>query len=172
MIQEIETIIRLFGLQLLQAEGTYLAQTYCSDLTLSNRQPAGTAIIGLYCEEPLSLSRFHRLSFDEVWHFYDGDPFELHLLHDNGESETIIMGRDWREGQRFQCTVPAGVWQGGCIVPGGTYSLFGTTMAPGFTPECFEAGLMDELIKKYPHEEAIIRKLSTNARINLPIINE
>ena len=159
MNQKINEIIRRFGMQMLKAEGTYLAQTYRSILSLSDGQPAGTAIIGLYCENPKSLSCFHRLSYDEVWHFYDGDPFEL-LLHGNGSSETVVMGRDWRQGQRFQFVVPVGVWQGGCIVPGGTYSLYGTTMAPGFTPECFDAGNADELIKKYPHEEAIIRKLS------------
>ena len=162
MNQEIETIIRRFGLAMMPAENTYLAQTHRSRLTGPDGQPAGTAIIGLYCEEPKSYSCFHRLKFDEVWHFYDGDPFELHLLHESGDSETIIMGRDWRKGQRFQCTVSQGVWQGGCIVPGGIYSIYGTTMAPGFTPECFEAGMTDELIEKYPHEEAIIRKLSTS----------
>lgn len=160
MNQETNEIIRDFNMQMLKAEGTYLAQTYRSVLSLADGQPAGTAIIGLYCENPKSLSCFHRLSHDEVWHFYDGDPFELHLLYENGTSETVVMGRDWQHGQRFQFVVPAGVWQGGCIVPGGTYSLYGTTMAPGFTPACFEAGIRDELIHKYPHEETIIRKLS------------
>ncbi len=169
MNQEIETIIRRFGLTMMPVENTFLTQTYRSQLTGPSGQPAGTAIIGLYCEAPKSLSCFHRLQFDEVWHYYDGDPFELHLLYGTGESETVIMGRGWRDGQQLQYTVPAGAWQGGCIVPGGVYSLYGTTMAPGFTPECFEAGCMEELIQKYPHEEAIIRKLCVNgAAINLP----
>lgn len=153
MNHEIKTIIRRFGLVMMPEENTYLAQTYRSRLAGRDGQPAGTAVIGLYCEDPLSFSCFHRLKFNEVWYFYDGDPFELHLLHYNGERETVIIGRDWRAGQQFQYTVPAGVWQGGCIVPGGRYSLYGTTMAPGFTPECFEAGMTDDLIKKYPHEE-------------------
>ncbi len=167
MNQQIEDIIRRFGLSLLPVENTYLKQTYRSKQTGADGQPTGTAIIGLYCDEPRSLSCFHRLSIDEVWHFYDGDPFELHLLCEHGESKTVVMGRNWREGQRFQCVVPAGVWQGGCIALGGTYSLYGTTMAPGFTTGCFKAGVMEDLIKKYPHEEAIIRKLCVNGDVTM-----
>ncbi len=65
----------------------------------------GTAITGLYFERPMILSRFNRLHFDEVWHFYDGDPFEVHLLFENGSSETVIMGWDWRRNHRFQWRV-------------------------------------------------------------------
>jgi predicted cupin superfamily sugar epimerase len=165
MNQQIENIIRHFKLSMMPVENTYLRQSYRSASTGSDNSPTGTAIIGLYCDEPKSLSCFHRLSFDEVWHFYDGDPFELHLLYENGDSETVVMGRNWRDGQQLQCVVPANVWQGGCIAPGGTYALYGTTMAPGFTPECFEAGIMDELIRMYPHEETVIRKLSVNGEM-------
>lgn len=162
MNREIESLIRRFDLSLMPVENTYLKQTYRSTTTDLNGQPTGTAIIGLYCDEPNSLSCFHRLSHDEVWHFYDGDPFELHLLYESGNSETVVMGRHWQTGQQLQFVVPANVWQGGCMVSGGTYSLYGTTMAPGFTADCFEAGVMDNLIRMYPHEETIIRKLCVN----------
>ena len=41
--------------------------------------PAGTAGVGLFCEDPPSRSLFHRLEFDELWHFYAGDPLRLVL---------------------------------------------------------------------------------------------
>jgi hypothetical protein len=65
----------------------------------------------------------------------------LYLLHPDGSSEEVVMGPDLTAGQQVQFTVPAGVWQGGCLAEGGEYALFGCTMAPGFTPGCFEAGL-------------------------------
>ena len=30
-------------------------------------------MIALYCDEPRSVSLFHKLPVDEVWHFYKGD---------------------------------------------------------------------------------------------------
>jgi predicted cupin superfamily sugar epimerase len=157
-----EQIIRHFGFKRLPVEGTLYIETYRSGRGLQNGQPAGTAMIGLYCREPLSLSCFHRLAYDEVWHFYLGDPLVLYLLHPDGSSEEVVMGPDLTAGQQVQFTVPAGVWQGGCLAEGGEYALFGCTMAPGFTPGCFEAGLADRLTAQYPDRADIIRKLSVN----------
>jgi predicted cupin superfamily sugar epimerase len=36
------------------------------------------------------------------------------------------------------------------MVKGGRYSLFGCTMAPGFTGDCFEGGTRNGLLKMYP----------------------
>jgi hypothetical protein len=35
-------------------------------------------------------------------------------------------------------------------------------MTPGFTPSCFEAGIAEELIKKYPGRARDIMELSVN----------
>ena len=130
----------------LPVEGTLFAETYRSD--------AGTAGVGLFCDEPPSRSLFHRLTFDEVWHFYAGDPLRLVLLDPDGSDREVILGDGLA-----QFVVPAGVWQAGELVPGGAWALYGCTMAPGFTPECFEGGSVERLLETHPARAADIERL-------------
>jgi predicted dehydrogenase/predicted cupin superfamily sugar epimerase len=155
-------MIELFGLGELPVEGALYKSTYCSGLKSREGGPACTDMIGMYSERPRSLSCFHRLDYDEIWHAVGGDPFRLVLLYPDGRSEDVVMGTDPAKGQRLQFVVPAKVWQGGCILPGGRYSLFTCTMAPGFTGSCFEAGVSEELVKLYPERREDILRLSVN----------
>jgi predicted cupin superfamily sugar epimerase len=52
-----------------------------------------------------------------------------------------------------QFVIPAGVWQAGHCMEGGRYSLFGCTLAPGFTGDIFTGGTQSELLKLYPDRE-------------------
>ncbi len=45
---------------------------------------------------------------------------------------------------------------------GSEYAIFGRTMAPGFTGQCFTASIAQDLIKQYPQCEQVINKLSVN----------
>jgi predicted cupin superfamily sugar epimerase len=72
------------------------------------------------------------------------------LLYPDGSSKDVIMGNDPLEGNYVQFVVPAGVWQAGHMLAGGRYSLFGCTMAPGFTGDMFEGGVRDQLSDVYP----------------------
>jgi predicted cupin superfamily sugar epimerase len=147
----------------LPVEGTLFAQTYRSDADAASGGPIGTAGVGLFCDDPPSRSLFHRLDFDEVWHFYAGDPLRLVLLHPNGADEEIVMGGDAVGGHRVQHVVPAGVWQAGELVPGGGWALFGCTMAPGFTPSCFEGGRVPDLLATHPARASDIERLGVPA---------
>ncbi|MFK7921261.1 MAG: cupin domain-containing protein [Bacteroidia bacterium] len=162
MSPKVKALITHYQFERLPVEGTLFKNTYRSAQQTPSGSPVATAMIGLYVHEPESLSCFHRLTHDEVWHFYGGDPLELHLLFDDGRAERILMGSDPLQGQHLQYHVPAGVWQGACLTEQGEYALFGCTMAPGFTGDCFEAGLAERLIEQYPAQAAIIRKLSVN----------
>jgi predicted cupin superfamily sugar epimerase len=153
-------LIERFGMERLSVEGTFFASTYRSALASPEGVPAGTAIVGLYCDDPPSRSLFHRLAFDEVWHFYGGDPIRLVLLSKNGDSDEVILGSDVLDGQRVQCLIPAGVWQAGELVPGGAWALFGCTMAPGFTGSAFEGGSAAALLGRYPDRAEDIRRLA------------
>src|SRR3954447_13429805 len=127
-------MIERFGLTPLPVEGTLFAQTYASAATAASGGPAGTAGVGLFCDPPPSRSLFHRLDFDEIWHFYAGDPLRLVLLHADGSDEDVYLGGDVLRGERVQHVVPAGTWMAGEVAERGSWSLFGCTMAPGFTP--------------------------------------
>ena len=153
------SLIEHFGMARLPVEGTYVARTYRSSVDTPAGGPAGTAIVGLYCDDPPSRSLFHRLDFDEVWHYYGGDPIRLVLLHPGAGDDEVILGSDVLAGQRVQHVVPAGVWQAGELVAGGDWALFGCTMAPGFTGTCFEGGTVGSLLASHPGREADIRRL-------------
>ena len=152
-------MIELLGMTPLPVEATYFVSTYRSSDNTATGGPVGTAMIGLYSSDPPSRSLFHRLNFDEVWHFYGGDPLRLVMLHPAGSTEEVVMGSDLRAGHLVQLVIPAGVWQAGELVPGGRWALFGCTMAPGFTGTCFEGGRVGDLVAAYPSREADIRRL-------------
>lgn len=160
----IQELVRFYQFQRLPLEGTYYKNTYCSTMETEAGDPMGTAMIGMYCEIPLSVSRFHRLTYDEVWHFYSGDPLVLILLHPNGSSEEVRMGSNPLNGEKVQFVIPADTWQAGFIAPGGKYALFGCTMAPGFCGKGFEAGIADDLVRQYPERTQDILRLSVEGR--------
>lgn len=162
-------VLRHFRFERLPVEGTLYRSTWRATTELPNGTPAGTAMIGLYCDSPRSVSMFHRLTHDEVWHAYGPDPFTLHLLHADGRSETVRMGVNPVAGEQVQHVVPAGTWQAGCLAQGGRHALFGCTMAPGFTGGCFEAARAEELVARYPDAAPVIARLAvTHGDTHMP----
>ena len=153
MSPEVQALVSQHGLRPLPVEGTLFAATY--------RGAAGesSAMVGLYCDEPLSLSLLHRLPVDEVWHFYGGDPLRLVLLHADGRCEDVFLGSEAAQGQQVQFVVPAGCWQAGHMVAGGRYSLFGCTLAPAFHSAMFEGGARNTLLARYPQRAVDIARL-------------
>ncbi len=163
MHPEVKALIEHYKLQPLPVEGTLFVSTYRSQREVEGGGPMGTAMIGMYCDEPRSLSLFHRLTSDEVWHFYGGDPLRLVLLYPDGSSRDVILGDDPLQRQSVQFVIPAGVWQAGHMLEGGRYSLFGCTLAPGFTDGMFEGGTRERLIELYPDRAQDIHRLGGSA---------
>jgi len=157
-----QAIIDHYQFDRIPVEGTFYKSTYRATQQATDGTPVGTAILAMYAEYPKSVSCFHRLPYDEVWHFYGGDPLQLYLLKEGGEIEVITMGSEPLQGQRVQFVVPANTWQAGEIQSGGRYALFGCTMAPGFMGKDFEAAVLDELLAQYPAHKALLRRLSVN----------
>jgi len=80
-------------------------------------------------------------------------------LHE-GKSEVHLLGTDFFAGQVPQLLVPAGVWQGSRLAPGGQFALLGTTMTPGFDFADYEQGRRSELISAYPQQRSLIEYLT------------
>lgn len=156
----IQALITRYRLEPLPVEGTLFVQSYRTALEIQPGRPAGTAMIGLYCEVPLSQSLFHRLTLDEVWHFYGGDPLRLTLLRPDGSTVDVILGSNPLLGHHCQYVVPAGVWQAAHLIDGGIYSLYGCTLAPGYTPDIFEGGTRSLLTSTYPSRLADIARFA------------
>ena len=157
------------SLEALPVEGGHFRQTYLADEIVSVvstgqeiplLKPRSTAIIYLLSADPDSFSAIHTLPTDEIYHFYLGDPVELLLLKQDGVSEIITLGHDVLNGQRVQFTVPAGVWQGSRLVPGGEFALLGTTMAPGYIDEDYTPGEREVLAEQYPDKAGLITLLT------------
>ncbi|MFE1776627.1 cupin domain-containing protein [Streptomyces sp. NPDC059008] len=75
-------------------------------------------------------------------------------------ARTVVLGPDVLGGQHVQFTVPAGTWMAAEVADGGAWTLFGCTMAPGFTFADYEHGDAAELAARFPQEAARIAALS------------
>ncbi len=153
----IAEIIEHFRLEPLPIEGGLFRQTWRAD---DSPRPAGTAIVAMLTDEPDSFSALHRLAATEIWHRYLGDPVLLLLLHTDGSSELVVLGGDLDGGHRVQMIVPAGCWMGARLAAGGSYGLFGCTMAPGYHDDSFELGDRHELISRYGDRADLIESLT------------
>lgn len=159
----LETIQHALGLQLLDMEGGYFAESYRAAETippeaLPERYGAprclSTAIY--YLLTPDSFSALHRLQSDEIFHFYLGDAVEMLQLHPDGSGKTVTLGTNLLSGMRPQVVAPRGVWQGTRLKPGGRFALLGTTVAPGFDYADYEHGSREALTQAYPQFAAQI----------------
>lgn len=162
-----DRVIALLGLRPLPDEGGFYAETYRlfgrddrSAEPPTDARPLATAIY--YLVTPDAFSALHRLSTDELFHFYLGDPVEQLRLRPDGTGQVVTLGIDLEAGQRPQVVVPGGVWQGARVAPGGGhgFALLGTTMTPGFAFADYEGGDRDALTAAYPAYRDLIATLT------------
>lgn len=154
-------LIEMLSLEPLSFEGGFFSETYrCAGklMTGSGEKNYSTAIYYLLCDE--EKSRIHRLKFDEVFHFYLGDPVEMFLFKEDGSFERRILGTALDKGEEPQIVVLAGCWQGARLRAGGKYALMGTTVSPGFDRRDFELGRREELMDAYPGNDEVISILT------------
>ena len=149
----------------METENVLFTQTYVSPKIGADGKVLSTAIVALLTDDPQSFSDMHRLPTDEIWHFYLGDAIELLLLDPNGKDEIVVLGHDISNNENVQFVVPAGVWMGARLRPGGTYGVYGNTMAPGYSLDDFEGGVADELVSHWSQHADLIRALT---RPNVP----
>ena len=151
-----EDVIKKFDLKPLPEEGGYYRETYRSSKLIKDNnddKSASTAIF--YMVTPADFSALHRIKYDEIFHFYGGDPVEMIQIDENGELKTIEIGSP-NQGLDCQVIVPAQVWQGLRLKNGGHWALLGTTVAPGFEFKDFEIKSRNELSAIFPTHTQII----------------
>jgi uncharacterized protein len=162
-----DELIAALQLQPLPLEGGYYRETYRAPdrlpaLALSDRyltdKALSTAIY--YLLTPQTFSALHRLPSDELFHFYLGSPVQMLQLWPDGQGRVVTLGPDVMAEQSPQILVPRGVWQGSRLMPGGSYALLGTTVAPGFDFTDYEPGSAEQLIQSYPAYAEFIRRLT------------
>jgi len=105
-------------------------------------------------------SALHKISSDELWHFYDGDPLCIYEITVKGELKKHIIGKNLENGESFQCIIQAGSWFGSrCEIKNG-FSLVGCTVAPGFDFEDFVLADREALLKEFPQYKSLIEELT------------
>lgn len=153
-----EEIIRLLDLKP-HPEGGFYKETYRSSGKIPGLSRAYSTAI-YYLLVPGAVSKMHRLSSDEVFHFYLGDPVTWVLLEPGAEMKKVVLGNQLESRQQVQMVVKAGTWFGGYLNEGGNYALIGTTVAPGFEFQDFEMANREKLLALFPKSEKEIIRLS------------
>lgn len=147
-------------------EGGFYKETYRSPEVLEHRQLPprykgsrnfSTAIYFLLRSQDRSV--FHRIQSDELWHFYAGTTLLIYVLTTDG-LKIHRLGADALRGDLLQVVVPAGCWFGAIVEKPDSYALCGCTVAPGFDFADFEMAERNELVKMFPDQEEIIRRLT------------
>jgi uncharacterized protein len=167
--REIIDCLRLIPLTI---EGGYFRETYRAPLSITAEalhnkyagdRNASTCIY--YLLTPETFSAIHRVTSDEIFHFYAGDPVEMLELHPDGTARTVTISNDLAAGHEPQHVVPAGVWQGCRLAPGRkTWALMGCTVAPGFDYADFVLADRAALLDNYPQQREMIKALTAEVR--------
>lgn len=144
-------------------EGGYYRETYRSTEiidTIRGNRSTGTVIY--FMLESGNFSSFHRLGSDETWYFHAGQPTLLYLLSKEKGVSRFRVGADIENGGVFQVTIPAGTWFAAEVEAGGVYTLISCSVSPGFEFSDFEMADLKELMKAFPEQEELVRRLCRN----------
>jgi len=128
----------------------------------ASERPLGSALYFLVT--PGAPVRLHRIRNDQLYHYYLGDPLEVFLLHDDGNTERIIVGPDLRSHQRVQLLIPGNTFHTARLIGRRRWFLGASTEWPGVVPSDVEIGKLDELAGKYPNVAADLRAIAASVQ--------
>lgn len=149
---------RLIAALRLQAhpEGGWYRETYRSaERVTTSRGSVRSATTSIYFLLTAEIfSAFHRLSSDETWHFYRGDPVTIEVIDASGTYEARVVG----EGDALQTTIAAGAHFAAHVDTQGGFALVGCDVAPGFEFAEFQLTTRSMLTAAYPHLAPLIAR--------------
>ena len=109
-------------------EDGHFAETFRAD--------DGSVSLIFYLLKSDERSHWHRLTKDELLHFYDGDPMSVLISPDGVSIQRKTLGRNAVENEAYHLIVPKGTWFS--MQSTGDWSLIGCTVSPAFTFDNFE----------------------------------
>ena len=109
-------------------EGGYFSESF--------RDKSNNVSLIYYLLKKDQRSHWHRLTKNEILHFYEGHPLNVHISEDAETSYTKILGKNIDNNENLHLVVSAGSWFS--MTSSGSYSLIGCTVAPGFDYKDFE----------------------------------
>ena len=148
-------------------EGGWYSEVYRSPFILETRSssPILTADRSVcthiyFLLEQNEFSTLHRIRSDELWHFYDGDNLIVYEIDASGKLTEHKLGKDIANGFLPFCMISKGNWFGARVASGGSFSLVGCTVSPGFDFADLELANAEMLIKQYPEHRELIKSLT------------
>lgn len=125
-------------------EGGYYKETY--------RSESSTGIFYLLTKG--QKSSLHRITSDEMWHFYEGDSISIVELTIEGKVKETRLDK-----LNPQYVVAANVWFGAYLPADSAYAFTGCTVAPAFHFKDFEMANKEKMLKDFPTAQEMIEKL-------------
>jgi predicted cupin superfamily sugar epimerase len=137
-------------------EGGWYRETHRSaERVTTSRGTMRSATTSIYfLLTPETFSAFHRLSSDETWHFYRGDPVSLEIIDASGAYETRVVGA----GDALQTTIAGGAFFAAHVDAAGGFAFVGCDVAPGFEFADFQLTTRSMLTAAYPHLGPLIAR--------------
>ena len=114
-------------------EGGHFAESF--------RDNKGNVSLIYYLLKEGEASHWHKLTKNEILHFYDGDPIKIFLSKDKKEVSTIILGRNINNQEYLHYVIKSQTWFG--MKSTGSWSLIGCTVSPAFDYSDFELASKD-----------------------------
>jgi len=153
-------------------EGGFFKETYRSHHLIDVTQGSGGTSVqrsvstGIYfLLEKNNFSAFHKIKSDEMWHFYAGQALEVLELNERGELGCTRLGSDILGGEVHQHVVPANTWFASRVAAGGSFSLVGCTVAPGFDFADFCLADQALLMAAFPQHSQTIAELTRSVLV-------
>ena len=114
-------------------EGGYFAESF--------RDEKSSVSLIYYLLKREDVSHWHKLSKNEILHFYDGDPIKIYMSKDKKEVSTVLLGRNIHNEEYLHYIVNSKTWFG--MKSTGSWSLIGCTVSPAFDYKDFELASKD-----------------------------
>ena len=109
-------------------EGGYFAESF--------RDKNNNVSLIYYLLKKNQKSHWHRLTKNEILHFYSGDSLSIYISEDCENIKTKILGNKINENQNLHIIIKSKTWFS--MKSNGEYSLIGCTVSPGFNYSDFE----------------------------------
>ncbi len=109
-------------------EGGYFAESF--------RDNENNVSLIYYLLKKNQRSHWHRLTKNEILHFYQGDAMSVFISQNGKTLITKTLGKNLNNNENLHIVVKAGSWFS--MKSNGEFSLIGCTVAPGFDYSDFE----------------------------------
>jgi len=137
-------------------EGGYYKETFRAPTSEGNRSTMSSIYYLLHNDH---FSALHTIDADECWYHHEGGVLEIHTFHPDSGYVVKRLGQSSEDAEPF-FIVPAGTVFGSRLSDNNSYCLVSCAVAPAFEFEHFEINKREELLKRFPGNEEVIRKLT------------